>query len=69
MIYLDNGATTYPKPQGVLRAVSEAMAVYGANPGRAGHRMSLSASEQIFKCRMGGENRCWQNAGLMTAGT
>ena len=39
MIYLDNAATTYPKPPQVIRAVDEAMRRYGANPGRAGHKM------------------------------
>ncbi len=51
MIYLDNAATTYPKPASVRRAVSQALVRYGANPGRAGHRMSLAASEEIFRCR------------------
>ena len=51
MIYFDNGATTFPKPQSVVRAVSSAMQNYGANPGRSGHKMSLKASEIIFNCR------------------
>ena len=34
MIYLDNGATTYPKPERVRRAVADALVRYGANPGR-----------------------------------
>lgn len=51
MIYLDNAATTYPKPESVRRAVSEALVRYGANPGRAGHSMSIAASEEIYRCR------------------
>lgn len=51
MIYFDNGATTFPKPPAVVRAVSSAMQNYGANPGRSGHKMSLKASEIIFNCR------------------
>ncbi|HCB92062.1 MAG TPA: cysteine desulfurase, partial [Ruminococcaceae bacterium] len=51
MIYLDNAATTYPKPASVRRAVADALVRYGANPGRAGHSMSLAASEEIFRCR------------------
>ena len=39
MIYLDNAATTYPKPISVQNAVSYALRNYGANPGRAGHSM------------------------------
>ena len=50
MIYLDNAATTYPKPPMVKSAVNKALSM-GANPGRAGHRMSIKASETIFECR------------------
>ena len=53
MIYLDNAATTYPKPESVRRAVSQALVRYGANPGRAGHSMSIAASEEIYRCRSG----------------
>lgn len=35
MIYLDNSATSYPKPQGVRQAVQRAMVEDGANPGRS----------------------------------
>lgn len=35
MIYLDNGATSFPKPQEVSQAVARAME-QGANPGRGG---------------------------------
>lgn len=51
MVYWDNGATTWPKPPGVRRAVAQAMVHYGANPGRGGHRMSLACSEQVYACR------------------
>lgn len=51
MIYLDNGATTYPKPTMVYKAVNRALTSYGANPGRSGHYMSMKASEIIFECR------------------
>lgn len=51
MIYLDNAATTYPKPESVRNAVSTALVKYGANPGRAGHTMSIAAAEEIFRCR------------------
>lgn len=52
VIYLDNSATSWPKPREVYSKVLDAVKIYGANPGRSGHTMSLSASEQIFKCRM-----------------
>lgn len=51
MIYLDNAATTYPKPPEVRKAVSDAMVLYGANPGRGGHNFSLQTAEQIYACR------------------
>lgn len=51
MIYLDNAATTYPKPEEVHRAVAHAMRYYGANPGRAGHAMSMAAAEEMYRCR------------------
>lgn len=51
MIYLDNAATSYPKPKSVMNAVSNSMIFYGANPGRSGYEMSLKASEKIFETR------------------
>ena len=51
MIYFDNGATTFPKPLAVRRAVYETMQYYGANPGRSGHIMSLKAGEILYDCR------------------
>ena len=50
MIYLDNSATTYPKPLKVRQAVASAMQT-AANPGRSGHALALMSSEQIFKTR------------------
>ncbi len=51
MIYLDNAATTYPKPPDVQRAVSEALIHYGANPGRGGHTMAMTTAERVYECR------------------
>lgn len=51
MTYLDNAATTYPKPREVQMAMSDALRRYGANPGRAGHQMAMASSEEIFNCR------------------
>ena len=39
MIYLDNSATSYPKPQGVRQAVQRAMVEDGAQPGRSSYGM------------------------------
>ena len=43
MIYLDNAATTGKKPPEVIRAVDNALRIYSANPGRGGHKPSMSA--------------------------
>ena len=51
MIYLDNAATTFPKPPQVLRAMTGAMEKLGANPGRGGHRLSLQAGRVVESCR------------------
>ena len=51
MIYLDNAATTYPKPPEVIRAVQGVMEKLGGNPGRAGHRLSLCAMRVLNRCR------------------
>ena len=51
MIYFDNAATSFPKPPEVIRAVNSAFNLYGANPGRSGHNMSISAANQVYLCR------------------
>lgn len=51
MIYLDNAATTYPKPREVYRKWQNAMSACGANPGRAGHEFSMKTAEAVFKSR------------------
>ena len=51
MIYLDNAATTYPKPKEVYSAVLDCMENYGANPGRAGHKLAMRAGREIYECR------------------
>lgn len=51
MIYLDNSATSFPKPICVTNAVSRAMKIYGANPGRSGHTMSKKSGLEIERAR------------------
>lgn len=51
MIYLDNAATSFPKPAEVVRTVNSAFSLYGANPGRSGHDMSVSSAFQVYRCR------------------
>ncbi|MCS6850486.1 MAG: aminotransferase class V-fold PLP-dependent enzyme [Gemmataceae bacterium] len=47
MIYLDNAATSFPKPEGVYQALDHFARHELANPGRAGHKMAL-ASERLL---------------------
>lgn len=50
-IYLDNSATSYPKPEAVYKAVTDTMRNIGANPGRGGYKLSLEAARLVFRCR------------------
>jgi cysteine desulfurase family protein len=50
-IYLDNAATSYPKPESVYQAVMHTMREVGASPGRGGHRRSLAAGRIMFQAR------------------
>ena len=51
MIYLDNSATTFPKPQGVRQGVQRALLEYGANPGRSGYAMCQRTTQAVYHCR------------------
>jgi cysteine desulfurase family protein len=51
MIYLDNAATTYPKPKTVYQSVMRAMTEYGANPGRGSHAMAIEGARVIYETR------------------
>lgn len=51
MIYLDNAATTWPKPESVYRALDEFARRRAANPGRSGHRMARAAEEAVESAR------------------
>lgn len=51
MIYFDNGATSFPKPNSVYDETMRAMKEYGANPGRSGHKLALKLSRGIFETR------------------
>ncbi len=50
-IYLDNAATSFPKPESVYSAVMRTMRETGASPGRGGYRMSLECSRLLYKTR------------------
>jgi cysteine desulfurase family protein len=49
--YLDNAATSWPKPPGVLRAMSAYLTRGGGNPGRSGHRKSIGAARVVLDAR------------------
>ncbi len=51
MIYLDNAATSWPKPPAVARAILDHLESAGGNPGRSGHRLSIAAAREIFQVR------------------
>ncbi|MDD4874485.1 MAG: aminotransferase class V-fold PLP-dependent enzyme [Dehalococcoidales bacterium] len=51
MIYLDNAATSWPKPPEVLKAMTDALEQAGGNPGRSGHRLSIAAARVIYDAR------------------
>ncbi len=52
MIYLDNAATSWPKPQAVYETLGSFLQDAGANPGRAGHRMAVAAAAAIAETRL-----------------
>jgi cysteine desulfurase family protein len=47
MNYLDNAATSFPKPEPVYQALDRFARTALANPGRAGHRMAIAAEQQL----------------------
>ena len=51
MIYLDNAATSYPKPKSVVKSVTECLRSYCGNPGRSGHYFSIKTAEKIYEAR------------------
>lgn len=51
MIYLDNAATTFPKPEVVYKTMDTFYRTLGANPGRSGHRMAVAAEKEIEDTR------------------
>ncbi len=51
MIYLDNGATSWPKPPNVAGEMARFLAEDAANPGRSGHRMAVAAENMLDNVR------------------
>ena len=50
-LYLDNAASSHPKPEQVYRAADDALRNIGANPGRSGHKLAMKASQKIARTR------------------
>jgi cysteine desulfurase family protein len=53
MIYLDNAATSFPKPEAVYQTLDRFARQDLANPGRAGHKMALAAERALDDARHG----------------
>ena len=51
-LYLDNAATSFPKPEPVCVAVDQAMRHGAANPGRGGYQLSLEAGRTVLAARI-----------------
>lgn len=51
MIYLDNAATSYPKPQIVINAVKNSFNKYPSNPGRSGYKSTIKTTEMVYEAR------------------
>jgi cysteine desulfurase family protein len=51
--YLDNAATTWPKPEDVIEAMTAYAREIGGSPGRSGHRLSIEAGRIIHRTRNG----------------
>ena len=51
LIYLDNAATTYPKPKEVYDFMYEFYQNHGVNPGRSGYDMTLETEEVVYSTR------------------
>jgi cysteine desulfurase / selenocysteine lyase len=50
-LFLDNAATSFPKPEAVYRAMDAAMREVGVAPGRGGYRQSLAAARILYETR------------------
>lgn len=51
MIYLDNAATSFPKPEETIDSVHHFLTFSGGNPGRGGHPLSIDAARIVFEAR------------------
>ncbi|HOO71095.1 MAG TPA: aminotransferase class V-fold PLP-dependent enzyme [Spirochaetota bacterium] len=51
-IYLDNAATSWPKPPQTIRAMAEYQENIGGSPGRSGHTLAIEAGRLVLEARM-----------------
>ncbi len=51
LIYLDSGATTFPKPEEVYVAMDQFYRIYGVNPGRSGYDLCMVAGSMVEETR------------------
>lgn len=51
MIYVDNAATTFPKPKIVTDKIMECSLGYAGNPGRSGHKLAMKMDLEIYETR------------------
>ena len=50
-VYLDNAATSFPKPRSVIREVNNCISKYCGNPGRGAHMFAMESAKRIYECR------------------
>ena len=51
LVYLDNAATSFPKPRSVTEEVRRCIRYYCGNPGRSPHAAAREAENRIYECR------------------
>lgn len=51
LIYLDNGATSFPKPESVYKSMDRFYRTCGVNPGRSGYDLSIMAENAVDETR------------------
>jgi len=50
-VYLDNSATSWPKPPAVVAAMNAYLNDFGGSPGRSGHDFAIKAAREVFETR------------------
>ena len=51
LLYLDNAATGWPKPEATIEAMVAYQRAIGGSPGRSGHRLSIEAGRIVYDTR------------------